>query len=81
MDSKAITEQLRIRLNNDRAYFKGQIPERYAIAWHGYLLAVVEWGVIDQGQCDELLRLLPKVEDDPSIAIALGREDPDEADD
>jgi hypothetical protein len=78
MDAKAIAGQLRIRINNDKAHFKGQLPERFAIAWHAYLLAVVEWGVIDQGTCDQLLRLLPAVEDDPSIAIALGREDPDE---
>jgi len=73
-----VAEQLRIRIGNEKAYFKGNIPERNAIAWLGYLAACSEWGVIDFGTLDELRRMLPEVEDDPSIQIALGREDPDE---
>ncbi len=77
MDAKAIAEKLRIRINNEKAHFKGHIPERNAIAWLGYLAALSEWGIIDFAMLDELRRLLPDVDDDPSIAIALGREDPD----
>lgn len=79
MDTKAIAEKLRIRINNDKAHFKGQIPERNAIAWLAYLAALAEWGIIDFDTLDELRRLLPEVEDDPAVAIALGREDPDES--
>ncbi len=75
MDGRVIAEQLRIRINNDKAHFKGHIPERNAIAWLGYLAALSEFGIIDFATLDELRRLLPEVEDDPSVAIALGRED------
>jgi len=77
MDPRNIVEQLRIRINNEKAHFGGYIPERNAIAWLAYISALAEWGVISISMHDELRRLLPEVDDDPSIAIALGREEPD----
>lgn len=35
--------------------------ETVALIWHGYLNALLEWGLIEIGVFDRLLKLLPKV--------------------
>ncbi len=56
-------------------HFENHLPERFSIAWHGYLTGIAEWKVIDRDSYDELIKLLPKIsEPDPIERILLGRE-------
>lgn len=67
-------EELRHRITLDIDHYQGALPERFAIAWHAYLAGLLEWGILDISAYDELVALLPAVEDDPVAVILLGRE-------
>lgn len=68
-------KRLEVRIKADLSYFQGQMPERIAIAWAGYLTALVEWGNIDLLTHKKLDSLLPRVsEPDPIESILLGRD-------
>lgn len=70
-----IGEQLEERIQLDIDTFKGNLPDRNAIAWHAYLAGLAEWGVISHPVHGRLIKLLPQVEDlSPVEAIILGRE-------
>lgn len=73
MNSAQIVEELAGRLSEDRDFFSGVLPERNAIAWRGYLAGLLEWNVIDVAGHDQLLAMLPNIDDDPVEAILLGR--------
>ena len=51
------------------------MPESFAIAWSGYIAALIEWGLISVSEHEQLCKMLPTVEDDPSVSILLGRSD------
>ena len=72
--TKNIAAELVHRINADVEHFGGALPERTAIAWRGYLAAVLEWNVITVEQYDSLLARVPPVNDDPAIAILSGRD-------
>jgi hypothetical protein len=74
MPSVTLEPELRARILADIAAFGGQLPERNAIAWGAYLAALIEWGIIPPDVHRRLVQLLPAAEDDPSVAILLGRE-------
>jgi hypothetical protein len=61
------------RINVDLAHFKGAMPERNAIAWYGYLAALIEWGLLEVHEYDTARALLPVVDDNPIVPILLGR--------
>lgn len=65
--------ELKSRLQTEAAYFNGNIPERVAIAWDGYLAALLDWNLISPEQHKELTNLLPEIPDNPVLAIFLGR--------
>jgi hypothetical protein len=69
-----IRAELAERIRADESHFGGMLPERFAIAWRGYLAGLLEWGVIDPPAYTELSALLPPVDDDPATAILRGRE-------
>lgn len=69
-----IAVELMHRINADAKHFDGALPERTAIAWRGYLAAVLEWDLITVEQYDSLLARIPPVNDDPAIAILRGRD-------
>ncbi len=69
-----IAEELRFRLSAELKYHRGLPPERTVLAWRGYLAAMLEWQLIHQESYDQLLRQLPDIDDDPVVAILLGRE-------
>ena len=71
---KNIADEITARIKKDIDYFQGSMPERYAIAWHAYLAGLLEWGVIEVSTHKQLIGLLPTVDDDPSVAILLGRD-------
>lgn len=74
MDITGILEELRARMQKDLDFFAGSMPERYAIAWRGYLAGLLEWNVLDVASHDQLVTLLPEITEDPVIDILLGRE-------
>ena len=72
-----IEREIESRINTDIKHFKGSMPERYALAWNGYLAGLYEWGFIER--YNYLVNLLPKIDKpDPILEIFEGREDEDE---
>lgn len=76
MTKEEVTEMVKSRIKADISHFKGNLPERYSIAWHGYLAGIFECGVIDIPSYDQLVELLPKIsEPNPILEIFEGRDD------
>jgi hypothetical protein len=76
MTKEEIEQQIKYRIQIDLDYFKGSMPERYAIAWHAYLAALSEWELIDFHIQGNLANMLPKIsEPDPVNEILIGRDD------
>jgi hypothetical protein len=67
-------DELKARIDADVRHLGGVLPERNAIAWRGYLAALLEWNLISVALHDDLLRLLPPIDDDPVVDILRGRE-------
>ena len=59
--SKEITENVSYRIQEQIDHFKGVLPERYAIAWDGYLAALWENGLLTFDDYRSMGRLLPKI--------------------
>jgi hypothetical protein len=64
---------LKNRIRREIDHFGGKLPERTAIGWHGYLAALIEWGLISISDHSRLSDMLPPVEDNPVKNILLGR--------
>lgn len=80
-DRAAIADELERRISADIRHYGGAMPERAALAWGGYLAAMLEWDLISVSAHDRLSDLLPRhesTEEDPVLAIFLGRDDPTE---
>jgi len=73
-ESKDVVAELSYRIQADIDHFGGRMPEMTAVAWRGYLAAMLEWNLIPVATYDELLARIPAVKDDPAIAILRGRE-------
>jgi hypothetical protein len=73
-DLSGVASELSTRLQADADHYGGVLPERAAIAWRGYLAAMLEWNLLSISQYDDLVARVPRVEDDPSIAILTGRD-------
>jgi hypothetical protein len=73
MSERPTFEELRDRIQEEFSHFGGNLPERTALAWDGYLAALIEWGLISVTDHDRLCKMLPPIEDSPVIAILLGR--------
>lgn len=77
-DSDSIADELGRRIRRDIDHYGGALPERFALAWAGYLAAMLEWGLIKISAYDRLTDLLPRhgsTDEDPILAIFLGRDD------
>jgi hypothetical protein len=76
MEKERIKDEIEYRINSDISFFKGKLPERFSMAWHGYLAAMFEWENINLTQYDELFKLLPHIDEpNPVATIFSGRED------
>ncbi|HEU4730061.1 MAG TPA: hypothetical protein VFT22_19320 [Kofleriaceae bacterium] len=69
-----IVAELSHRIQADIDHFGGTMPERSAVAWRGYLAAMLEWNLIPVAHYDQLLAKIPEIMDDPAIAILRGRD-------
>jgi len=67
--------ELKDRLSREIAHFQGVMPERVALVWEGYLAALLEWELISVSDHAEACSILPEIQDNPVIAIFLGRGD------
>ena len=75
MEKNEIVIELRNRIEKDIKHFKGNLPERYALAWHGYIAGLYEWDVLDLKSYGYLVDALPKTSSpDPIVEIFEGRE-------
>lgn len=54
---------LAYRLRVEREHYGGALPERAAIAWHGYLAAALEWQAITIAEHGKLVAMLPAIPD------------------
>lgn len=69
-----IERELENRIKSDIKHFNGEMPERFAIAWNGYLAGLYEWGLIER--YNHLVNLLPVIgKPDPILEILEGRDD------
>ena len=76
MNENNIVNEMINRINRDIKYFHGKLPERYALAWHGYIAGLYEWNVIDLKGYGEIVDILPKTaHPDPIVDIFEGRDD------
>jgi hypothetical protein len=69
-----VIAELSHRIRVDVEHFGGTMQERTALAWRGYLAAMLEWELISIAQYDDLLAKIPDVADVPAIAILRGRD-------
>jgi hypothetical protein len=67
--------EIKNRIQQEIDHFNGNLPERVAICWDGYIAALLEWNLISIQEHKELSDMLPEVPDNPVTAIFLGRED------
>ena len=67
---KSAAEEIGYRIEATNA--AGEMTPAVAAAWHGYLAAAVEWGVISVSGCDALRATLPEVEG-AAQAVLVGR--------
>lgn len=72
--SRDVFSELSYRIQADIDHFGGGMPEKTAITWRGYLAAMLEWNLLPVAQYDALLARIPPVNDDPAVAILMGRE-------
>ena len=74
--SKEIAAELEKRIRADFKHFGGEMPERYVIAWEGYLAGLYEWGVLEGEDYFPLTNLFPSIgQPDPIADIFAGRDD------
>lgn len=73
MQKQAMLEEMKDRVQRDIDHFNGTMPERVAIAWDGYLAALLEWGLISVDGHKTATDLLPPISNNPVIGIFLGR--------
>jgi hypothetical protein len=79
MTATELTKDIEDRIQSDIKHFKERMPERYSIAWHGYIASLYEFSFISQEHYAKLFDLLPKInEPNPIAEIFSGRDEDDE---
>jgi hypothetical protein len=71
-------EELRSRIQASKRYYGGTLPSDAALAWGGYLAALIEWGMLSVSDHATLNDMLPKVEGDAVLQVLGGWESRDE---
>jgi len=73
MISKPTLAELSHRICREIEHFGGTLPERNALVWSGYIAGLLEWGLISVNDHAELCKLLPPIDNDPTVGILLGK--------
>ena len=68
----------RIHRSKSKFLISNQEDEFYSIIWNGYLAAGMEWKIIGPTEFLSLFPKLPKVANDPTSDILVGRSNPDD---
>ncbi|MBB5610656.1 MULTISPECIES: hypothetical protein [unclassified Janthinobacterium] len=63
-------EELRRRISNQLSW---RNTAEVALLWHGYINALLEWGLIDVNIYNSLQELLPRIGSKESYEQALGK--------
>lgn len=66
--SERIVKNVRFRIQEQIDYFGGVLPERHAIAWGGFLAALLEEGILVHQHYIELTNMLPEIPEPNPIA-------------
>ena len=61
------------RIQDDINHFGGSLPERTALVWDGFIAALLEYGLVSVEAHGKLSDMLPKIPDNPVVALFLGR--------
>jgi len=72
MSEKPEFEEIRDRIQRHADHHGGQLPEQLALAWSGYLAALIEWDLVSVSDHERLVSLVPQLENDPAVEILLG---------
>ena len=78
MTEEQIAKELENRIRADINHFEGDLPEKYSIAWHGYIAGLYEWKTITLGYYRKLTDILPSVGEPNVIAEIFEGRDNDE---
>jgi hypothetical protein len=72
MDARGL-RNLEVNLEQDLAHYGGQLPRRSVIAWHAFLSAMIEWGILVFAEYRRLVVHLPEFPSDPVERVLMGR--------
>ena len=64
-----IARDLRRRIQQDKDFFGGSLPDRFTIAWRGYLTGLNDWKLLTDEDYHSLMITLPSVEAVPTRAV------------
>ncbi len=79
MNKTEIAEIITEKINDELKHFDNNIPERYALAWKGYLAGLLEWNIIEPFEYGRLNDMLPDIQTpNPILEIFEGRDGDDE---
>jgi hypothetical protein len=80
MESKKteMIPNLEYRIKEQLESFGNNLPERYAIAWRGYLGGLFEWGMMEYPEYRMLLDLLPKINEPNPVSDIFIFDQPDQ---
>jgi hypothetical protein len=79
METQDRAAELRGRIGDSVRVYGEPLPREMAVAWHGYLAAALEWGLLSAAQHGELSGLLPAPPGDFIAHVFLGAEEGDAA--
>jgi hypothetical protein len=74
MNSRPALQEIKDRIQSEVDQFGGNLPERVALVWDGYLAALLEWDLITPSEHKDLSDMLPEIPDNPVMAVFLGRD-------
>ncbi|HEX8276295.1 MAG TPA: hypothetical protein VF615_26885 [Longimicrobiaceae bacterium] len=79
MDQNDRAEELRGRIRDSAGFHGEPLPWEAALAWHGYLAAALEWGLISVAQHAALSGMLPEPPGAVMDTLFLDREEDGES--
>lgn len=75
MESRERAEELRGRILDAVRFYGEPLPREMVMAWHGYLAAALEWGLVSVAQHADLSGMLPPPPEPFITHVFLGVEE------